>query len=161
MGLIRTNIGSVSFEFRFRIPSFPSAVGFPPSLLISWATAFRTPGNLYLARKYSIWKFFRLIYERYAIDGPFVSEVDFQIKLLRYSLLKYIYIFCGGTVYPTSGTVVQWYRVPHICEAHIRSGSGGPLASGASHANGPLCKQGLLEHTGINKNKHRGKTYKN
>ena len=103
VSLIRTNIESVSFEFRFRIPSLPSAGEFPPSLLISWATAFHTPGNLYLARKYSIWRFFRLIYERYAIDGPFVSEVDFQIKLLRYSLLKYIYIFCGGTVVP-------WYR---------------------------------------------------
>ena len=36
--------------------------------------------------------------------------------------------------------------------APIRYGSGGPLASGASHANGPLCKQGrLLEHTQIYK----------
>ena len=29
----------------------------------------------------------------------------------------------------------------------IRYGSGGPLASGASNANGPLCKQGLLLET--------------
>ena len=112
VSLIRTNIEIVSFEFRFRIPSFSSAGGFPPSLLISWATAFYTPGNLYLAGKYSIWRFFRLIYERYASDGPFVSEVDFQIKLLRYSLLKYIYIFCGGTEYPHLCTVVQWYSAP-------------------------------------------------
>ena len=30
VSLIRTNIESVTFEFRFRIPSFPSAGGFPP-----------------------------------------------------------------------------------------------------------------------------------
>ena len=39
----------------------------------------------------------------------------------------------------------QWWYTTSA--PHIRYGSGGPLASGASHANGPLCKQGLLlEH---------------